>query len=68
MTTFRNTYPIETSELDAAVEAAGCRKCCHLRGLRIFVDQAAEPVFAQNAHTRRFDGRMRASGGRLLLQ
>jgi len=34
----------------------------------IFMDQAAKPVPAQNAHTGHFDRRMRASGGRLLLQ
>ena len=33
----------------------------------IFMDQAAKPVPAQNAHTGHFDRRMRASGGRLLL-
>ena len=32
------------------------------------MDQAAKPVPAQNAHTGHFDRRMRASGGRLLLQ
>ena len=36
--------------------------------LGVFVDQAAEPVPAQNARTSRFGRRMRASGGRLLLQ
>ena len=36
--------------------------------LRVFVDRAAEPVRAQNAHTGRFGRRMRASGGRVLLQ
>ena len=36
--------------------------------LGVFVDQAAEPVPAQNAHTGHFGRRMRASGGRLLLQ
>ncbi len=35
--------------------------------LRVFVDQAAEPVPAQNAHTVRFGRWMRASGGRVLL-
>ena len=32
------------------------------------VDQAAEPVPAQNAHNGHFGRQMRASGGRLLLQ
>jgi hypothetical protein len=36
--------------------------------LGVFVDQAAEPVPAQNARTGRFGRRMRTSGGRLLLQ
>jgi len=36
--------------------------------LGVFVDQAADPVPAQNAHTGHFGRRMRASGGRLLLQ
>ena len=36
--------------------------------LDIFMEQAAEPVPAQNAHTGRFDRRMRASGGWHLLR
>jgi len=32
------------------------------------VDQAAESVSAQNAHTGHFDRRMRTPGGRVLLQ
>jgi hypothetical protein len=32
------------------------------------VDQAAEPVPAQNAHTSQFDRRMRTPGGRVLPQ
>jgi hypothetical protein len=39
-----------------------------LRDLGVFVDQAAEPVPAQNAHTGHFRRRMRATGGRVLLQ
>ena len=36
--------------------------------LRIFMDQPAEPVPAQNTHTGHPDGRLRATGGRMLLQ
>jgi hypothetical protein len=38
---------------------------CHLR---VFMDQAAEPVPAQNAHTGHFRSRMRVPSGRVLLQ
>ena len=44
------------------------RKLCPLCNLRIFVDQTAEPVPAQNVHIGYFDRHMCASGGRLLPQ
>jgi hypothetical protein len=46
----------------------GAENAVTLCDLRIFVDQAAEPVPAQNAHAGYFGRRMRASGGRLLLK
>jgi hypothetical protein len=39
-----------------------------LCSLRVFVDQAAEPVTAQNAHTGHFRRPMRTPGGRVLPQ
>jgi hypothetical protein len=36
--------------------------------LRIFIDQPAEPVPAQNTHTGHVGGRLRATGGRMLLR
>ena len=50
------------------MEAVGAENAVTLCDLRIFVDQAADPVPAQNAHTGHFDRRIRAPGGRLLLQ
>jgi hypothetical protein len=46
----------------------GAENAVTLCDLRIFVDQAAEPVPAQNAHAGYFARRIRASGGRLLVQ
>jgi len=46
----------------------GAENAVTLCDLRIFVDQAAEPVLAQDAYTGHFGRRMRASGRRLLLQ
>jgi hypothetical protein len=44
-------------------QLVGAENAVTLCDLRIFVDQATEPVPAQNAHTGHFDRRMRASGG-----
>jgi hypothetical protein len=46
----------------------GAENAVTLCDLRIFVDHAAEPVPAQNAHIGHFDRRIRAPVGRLLLQ
>src|ERR1039457_5492948 len=48
-----------------AVGADNLVTSCHLG---IFMDQAAEPVPAYNAHIGHFDRRIRTYGGRLLLQ
>jgi hypothetical protein len=49
-------------------QPVGAGNAVTLCDLRILVDQAAEPAPAQNVHTGYFDRRMRAPGGRLLLQ
>jgi hypothetical protein len=51
----------------APLSTCGCRISVTLCDLGIFVDEAAEPVPAKNAHTGHFARRMRPSGGRVLL-
>ena len=49
-------------------ELVGAGNCVTLCDLGVFVDQAAEPVAAQDAHSGHFGRRMLTPGGRVLLQ
>jgi hypothetical protein len=54
--------------LPGMLAPVGAENTVTLCDLGIFMDQAAEPVPAQNAHTGHFDGRIHTSDGRLLPQ